>query len=468
MSKIVTRFAPSPTGYLHIGGARTALFNWLFARHCEGQFLLRIEDTDRERSTPEAMKAIEEGLGWLGLPWDGSPHYQSAAAARHRAVAETMLTRGNAYRCYATAEELTAARQAATAAGTRFRFQSPWRDRDPSEGPADTPFAVRLRARREGVTKIADAIQGTVTWKNEAFDDLIMLRSDQTPTYMLAVVVDDHDMGITHVIRGDDHLTNAARQAQIFDAMGWSRPVFAHIPLIHGPDGKKYSKRHGAIGLEAFAAEGFLPEAMRNYLSRLGWAHEDEEFFTTEQAISWFSLEAVGRSAARFDRAKLLSLNASHLRALEPEKALAALLEYLRLYRKTELSDIARARIERLLPALLPRARTLDELAELARFAFDGEMPIADEKARALQTEENRERLAKLTPALFALTIWASDALDTVVKEFAAANSLSLGKVAQPIRAALTGSTVSAGIFDLMVALGREETLRRLARWQDM
>lgn len=465
-SSVITRFAPSPTGYLHIGGARTALFNWLFSRHHGGQFLLRIEDTDRERSTEEATAAIYRGLEWLGLNWDGDLISQSSRIDAHREAAEQLLTAGQAYRCYATPEEIDAARQAARDSKQPFRFHSPWRDRDPAEAPADAPCAIRLRAPTAGQTTVTDAVQGEVVWKNSELDDLVLLRSDGTPTYMLAVVVDDHDMGITHVIRGADHLTNAARQSLIYDAFGWTRPVFAHIPLIHGPDGKKYSKRHGAVGLDEFAADGFLPEAMRNYLSRLGWSHGDEEFFSTEQAIEWFSLDTVGRSAARFDSSKLLSLNADHLRATSTENLLDIFTKWLADYREISVADEQRTQLERILPELVTRARTLVELAEMANFILC-ETPVAmDEKAAKLLSDDNRASLAELTTKLEAVSSWTHDELENAVKQFAEAKSLSLGKVAQPLRAALTGRTASPGIFDVMLVLGREETLARANAWR--
>ena len=464
-ARVVTRFAPSPTGYLHIGGARTALFNWLFARHCGGKFLLRIEDTDRERSTPEAVTAIHEGLRWLGLDWDGEVVSQSARIARHREAVDLLLRNSQAYRCYVTPEELAAARKEARDAGTRLRFRSPWRDRNPEEAPAGMPYAVRLRAPQEGETVIEDKVQGRVVWQNEDLDDLVLLRSDSSPTYMLAVVADDHDMEVTHVIRGDDHLTNAARQVQIYDALGWPRPAFAHIPLIHGPDGKKYSKRHGAIGLDSFAADGYLPGAMRNYLARLGWAHGDDEFFATEQAVEWFTLEAVGRSAARLDPAKLLNLNAVHLRSLPAGELLDALGGYLSVHREIDLASARRAMMEPILGELAARARTLAELADMAKFITSEGAPEPDAKALQQLTGEGRELLAALTPTLAAASLWEREELERILRDFAEKRSVPLKRIAQPVRAALTGSVISPGIFDVMTVLGRSGTMARLQRW---
>ena len=460
---VVTRFAPSPTGMLHIGGARTALFNWLFARRHQGQFLLRIEDTDRERSTAEARAAILDGLRWLGLDWDGATISQSARSGLHREVAETLLASGNAYRCFATKEELDRARKEAQEARLPFRFRSPWRDRDPAE--ARTDHVVRLRAPREGQTTIEDAVQGTVTWSNSELDDLVLLRSDGTPTYMLAVVADDHEMGVTHVIRGTDHMTNAARQRQIYDALGWRVPVFAHVPLIHGKDGGKYSKRHGAVGLDAFESGGYLPAAMRNCLARLGWSHGDDEFFTTEQATGWFSLEGIGRSAARFDPAKLLSLNADHMRSTPNAKLLDTFSDYLARHRGLRLDSRRRRMVEETLDELKPRARTLAELAEMAHFILTDVPVQPDDKASRSLGESQRNVLAKAVRALSAIDPWNKESLEAAVRRLAAEQDLSLGKVAQPMRAALTGRTVSPGIFDVMIVLGRSESLDRIQRW---
>lgn len=458
---VITRFAPSPTGYLHLGGARTALFNWLFARRHGGMFKLRIEDTDIKRSTEDAKRAITEGLAWLGLDWDEKTVSQRERADRHREAAEALLESGDAYCCYATPEEIQQARERAQAAREPFRFRSPWRDRPPSG--SKRPFAVRLRAPREGETSIEDAVQGSVSWNNAELDDLVLLRSDGTPTYMLAVVVDDRDMDISHVIRGADHLTNAARQCLIYDALGWPRPVFAHIPLIHGTDGKKLSKRHGAVGLEPYRQEGYLPSAMRNYLVRLGWAHGNEEFFSTEQAIEWFSLEAVGRSAARFDPQKLLNLNAQHLRAMEHGKAVDAFARYLAGERGETLDDARKKALLQFLPELMPRVRTFDELWEYSEFFLSGKRPDFDEKARRTLDDGGRQMLRELTPVLAAATLWESGELEKLLHEFAGSREIKLGKAAQPLRAALTGRTVSPGIFGVMALLGRAETLARIS-----
>ncbi|RMH53133.1 MAG: glutamate--tRNA ligase [Alphaproteobacteria bacterium] len=456
---VVTRFAPSPTGFLHIGGARTALFNWLFARHHGGRFLLRIEDTDRARSTPEATQAILDGLRWLGLDWDGEAVSQFARAARHAEVAHAMVEAGTAYRCYATREEIEAFREAERAAGRPPLFRSPWRER--TDGP-DAPYAIRLKAPREGETVVEDAVQGRVAWKNDTLDDLILLRSDGVPTYMLAVVVDDHDMGITHVIRGDDHLTNAARQTLIYRALGWQVPVFAHIPLIHGPDGTKLSKRHGALGLDAYRAMGFPPEAMRNYLARLGWSHGDDEFFTTEQAIAWYSLEGIGRAPARFDLAKLEHLSGMHIRAMAPERLLELLEEHVALQRGQRPDPRRREMLARALPAMRARARTLSELADMAQFIL-GERPFQPEPSAARHlTPEALELLRRLTERLRNAS-WTAEDLEAETRAFADAEEIKLGAIAQPLRVALTGRTVSPPIFDVMATLGREETLARIA-----
>jgi len=453
-----TRFAPSPTGLLHVGGARTALFCWLFARNQGGRFLLRIEDTDRARSTPAATQTILDGLRWLGLDWDGPAVSQSARVERHREVAERLLASGAAYRGHATAEEVAAAREEARKARQPFRGRSPWRDR--AGNLPDAPFAIRLRCPRDGATRIEDAVQGAVTWQNRELDDLVLLRSDGTPTYMLAVVADDHDMGVTHVIRGADHLTNAARQSQIFDALGWDRPAFAHVPLIHGPDGGKYSKRHGAVGLDEFAAQGILPAAMRNALARLGWSHGDREFFPTDELLRLFSLDALNKAAARFDPAKLLSLNAEHLRALPTGQLAQELDGFLGAGR--ELSGVARSRLLQLLPELKPRVRSLAELADMAGFLFRNGPPEMDKKAQALLNAGNRRMLEELTGRLTVVSLWEQEGLAAALREFSQARSMSLGKVAQPLRAALTGRTGSPGIFDVMAVLGRAETLARL------
>ncbi len=460
---VVTRFAPSPTGYLHIGGARTALFNWLFAKHHGGKYLLRIEDTDRARSTEPAIAAILDGLSWLGLPWDGEVTYQFSRAARHAEVALEMLAKGHAYHCYASPQELDEMRAAQKAAGKPMRYDGRWRDRDPKEAPAGVKPVVRLKAPQTGQTVIKDAVQGEVTVENAQLDDMILLRADGTPTYMLAVVVDDHDMGVTHVIRGDDHLNNAFRQLQIIRAMGWPEPVYAHIPLIHGPDGAKLSKRHGALGVDAYRDMGFLPAALRNYLLRLGWGHGDDEIISTAQAIEWFDLDGVGRAASRFDMAKLTNLNAHYLRETPDAELLPLVLP--RIEEKLGTVDAAgRERIVQGLSGVKPRARTLIELADgLAFYARAGAPPIADDKARALLTPDARAVMAKLAPALEPrASDWSEKALEEAVRGFAEANGLKLGQVAQPLRVALTGSTASPGIFEVLAVLGPAESKVRL------
>ena len=459
---VVTRFAPSPTGFLHIGGARTALFNWLYARHCGGRFLLRIEDTDRARSTPEATQAIFDGLSWLGLDWDGEAVSQSARAGRHAKVAREMLERGTAYKCFATREEIDAFREQARAEGRPPLFRSPWRDADPATHPDGGAYTIRLRAPLEGQVVIEDRVQGTVTWEASSLDDLILLRSDGSPTYMLAVVVDDHDMGITHVIRGTDHLTNAARQALIYQAMEWEVPLFAHIPLIHGPDGAKLSKRHGALGVDAYREMGFLPVAMRNYLARLGWSHGDDEFFTTEQAIAWFGLEQIGRSPARFDFAKLENLNGQHMRATPDEALIEALDDYFAAHNRPAPDARRRAMLLHAMSGLKERAKTLSELSDIAEYILS-EKPIRpDEKAAKQLTGEAVTLLARLTVRLQNASEWNAMALEEIVRAFAEEEDVKLGRIAQPLRSALTGRTVSPGVFDVMETLGREETLARL------
>lgn len=451
---VVTRFAPSPTGYLHIGGARTALFNWLYARGRGGKFLLRIEDTDRARSTPEATEAILEGLEWLGLDWDGAPISQFERAPRHAEVAREMLANGHAYRCYATQDEIAAWREA----HPNQPFQSPWRDR--TDQP-DAPFVIRLRAPREGQTVIADAVQGDVTFQNDQLDDMVLLRSDGTPTYMHAVVVDDHDMGVTHVIRGDDHLTNAARQVQIYDAMGWKRPIFAHIPLIHGTDGKKLSKRHGAVGLHEYAALGYPAAAMRNYLARLGWAHGDDELFTDAQALEWFDLAGIGRAPARLDFKKLEHVSGWHIAQMDDATLLAQLAGFLAATDQPALTETQIARLAPILPVLKEKAKTLPALLEQGHFALI-ERPIAvDEKAGDALDTVSRGMLKELTAALQHAN-WSRDELEQAAKTVAEAHGLGLGKIAAPLRAALAGKTSTPSVFDMMLALGRDEALARL------
>ena len=453
---VVTRFAPSPTGYLHIGGARTALFNWLYARHHGGKFLLRIEDTDRARSTTEAIAAILDGMNWLGLGWDGHEYYQSQFWSRHAEVAHRLLDRGAAYRCYLTQEELAAQRERAQAERKPFRIHSPWRDSE-SDAP-DLPFVIRLKAQTDGETVIDDQVQGRVTVQNAELDDFVLLRSDGTPTYMLAVVVDDHDMGVTHVIRGDDHLNNAFRQLEIIRAMEWPEPVYAHVPLIHGPDGAKLSKRHGALGVDAYRDElGMLPEAVFNYLLRLGWGHGDDEIISREQAIAWFDLPQVGKSPSRFDFKKLENVNGHYIREADDER-LAELVAP-----KLALSQEQRQLLRRAMPELKARANTLNELADGARFLFaERPLPI-DEPAAALLTSEARTLLGSAHAALVALANWHGPSLEAAIREVAEGNGVKLGKLAQPLRVALTGRTTSPGIFDVLALLGRDESLARIA-----
>jgi glutamyl-tRNA synthetase len=465
---IVTRFAPSPTGFLHIGGARTALFNWLYARKFGGKMLLRIEDTDRQRSTKEAIEAILDGLKWLELDWDGEVIYQFDRAARHREVAEALLASGKAYRCYATAEELTAMREKARAEGRNRLYDGLWRDRDPSLAPEGVKPTIRLKAPLSGETVIEDQVQGRVVWQNENLDDLVLLRGDGNPTYMLAVVVDDHDMGVTHIIRGDDHLINAARQKQIYDALGWDVPSMSHIPLIHGPDGSKLSKRHGALGVDAYRAMGYLPAALRNYLVRLGWSHGDQEIFSTQEMIDAFDLAGIGRSAARFDFAKLENLNGHYIRHAD-DQSLVTMFEDVLNYvpdrsdLKAKLNDTTRAQLLQAMPSLKERAKTLIELVDSAYFIFADRPLQIEPKAAALLSAENRELIARLRAALETVTPWTAETTEAAMRSLAEANNLKLGAVAQPLRAALTGRTTSPGIFDVLAVLGREECLARLA-----
>lgn len=454
---VVTRFAPSPTGYLHIGGARTALFNWLYARGRGGKFLLRIEDTDRARSTPEATEAILQGLRWLGLDWDGEPLSQFARAGRHAEVARQMLAAGTAYPCFTTPDEIAAWREA----NPNRVFQSPWRDADPATRP-DAPFAIRLKAPREGVTVIRDAVQGDVTFRNDQLDDMILLRSDGTPTYMHAVVVDDHDMAVTHVIRGDDHLTNAARQVQVYQAMGWDIPVFAHIPLIHGPDGKKLSKRHGAVGLHEYAAMGYPAAAMRNYLARLGWSHGDDELFDDSQARAWFDLSGIGKAPARLDFKKLEHVSGHHIAAMNDATLLNELSRFLSATGQPPLTERQTARMAPALGVLKAKARTLPALLEQARFALIDRPVEADAKALASLDPVSIGILSELTAALQHGN-WTRDELEAAAHRVAEAHGLGLGKIAAPVRAALAGRTSTPSVFDMMLALGRDETLARLA-----
>jgi glutamyl-tRNA synthetase len=459
---VITRFAPSPTGFLHIGGARTALFNWLYARHYRGKYLLRIEDTDRVRSTPAAIQAILDGLSWLGLSGDELPVFQSKRQERHAGIARELLARGAAYYCYCAPEELAARRERARAEGRSTGYDGRCRDLDPAAAPPGVPPVIRLKAPRHGETVIDDRVQGIVRFANEQLDDMVLLRSDGTPTYMLSVVVDDHDMAITHIIRGDDHLVNAARQTQLYLALDWPVPVFAHIPLIHGPDGAKLSKRHGALSIEAYREMGFLPEAMRNYLLRLGWSHGDDEIISMEQAIAWFDLDAVGRGAARFDMAKLTSVNAYYLRQAD-DSELAALIVPRLEAQGVRIDDVARARLVAAMPGLKPRATTLVDLAERAKFYVVARPIPLDEHAAKLLDPPARDRLAALARALRDLSEWDAARLEAVVRAQAEAAGVKLGQLAQPLRAALSGATASPGIFEVMAVLGREEVLGRLA-----
>jgi glutamyl-tRNA synthetase len=454
---VVTRFAPSPTGYLHIGGARTALFNWLYARHHGGTYLLRIEDTDRARSTEPAIAAIFDGLEWLGLAGDEPATFQFARSDRHAEVAHQLLSAGNAYRCYLTQEELAARREAAQAERRTFRIDSEWRDADPATWPDGQSYVVRIKAPREGETVIEDQVQGRVAVNNSELDDFVLLRSDGTPTYMLAVVVDDHDMGVTHVIRGDDHLNNAFRQLAIIRHMGWPEPVYAHVPLIHGHDGAKLSKRHGALGVDAYRDElGVLPEAMFNYLLRLGWGHGDEEIINRDQAVEWFDIAHVGKSPSRFDLAKLLNLNGHYLREADDTR-LAALVA------PRMSGPVDEALLARAMPVLKVRAKDLNELAANAAFLFATRPLSIEDKAQALLTDEARSLLAGIVARIGAQNDWTLESLEASLKAMAEELGLGLGKLAQPLRAALTGQTTSPGIFDVLVLLGRDESLARIA-----
>jgi glutamyl-tRNA synthetase len=461
--RVVTRFAPSPTGFLHIGGARTALFNWLYARHHGGTFLLRIEDTDKARSTDAAIDAILEGMRWLELDWDGAEYYQSRFAARHAEVAYEMLARGHAYKCYMTAEELAAGRERAQAERRPYKLDSMWRDCTDAPPSPDAPFVVRLKAPREGETVIEDQVQGRVVVQNAELDDMVLLRSDGTPTYMLAVVVDDHDMGVTHVIRGDDHLNNAFRQLGIIKAMGWPEPVYAHVPLIHGSDGAKMSKRHGATGVMDYHELGYLPEAVSNYLLRLGWGHGDEEIISREDAIRWFDLAGVGRSPSRFDTKKLDNLNGHYIREASDGRLAGLAAPRLAPLIGRDLSTDELALLTRAMPGLKPRAKNLNELAEGATFLFRQRPLDFDEKAEQLVSGEAPRHLARVHAMLSALDEWTAAATEAGVRSVAETAEVKLGLVAQPLRAVLTGRATSPGIFDVLVLLGREESLARIA-----
>jgi len=458
--QVVTRIAPSPTGEMHIGTARTALFNWLYARGRGGKFLLRIEDTDRARSTPEATDAILRGMDWLGLDYDEEPYSQYARADRHAEVAREMLDNGHAYKCFATQEEIQAFRDEARAAGKSTLFRSPWRDADPATHP-DTPYVIRVKAPLEGETVIDDKVQGKVTIRNDQLDDMVILRSDGSPTYMLAVVVDDHDMGVTHVIRGDDHLNNAARQMTIYRAMGWPLPVYAHIPLIFGPDGKKLSKRHGATGVAEYQLMGYPAAGMRNYLARLGWAHGDDEFFTDEQAKAWFDLDGINKAPARFDFKKLANICGQHIAASDDAALLHELEAFLAATGAEPLTNDQRDAMSQAMPSLKDRAKTFPELLEKAQFCLISRPIAPDEKAAAALDDVSRGILKELTPQLQTAS-WTRDALEALVADLAEAHETKLGKLAGPLRAALAGRSVSPSVFDMMLVLGRDETIARL------
>lgn len=460
--QIITRFAPSPTGYLHIGGGRSALFSWLYARRHNGKFLLRIEDTDRERSTEPAIAAILAGLKWLGLNWDGEVVHQFARQARHREVAEQLLAAGHAYYCYASPAELDEMRAKAKAEGGPMKYDGRWRDRPASDAPIDVKPVVRFKSPNEGETIVHDHVMGNVTFANEQFDDLIIVRSDGTPTYNLSVVVDDHDMGVTHVIRGDDHLTNAGRQSQIYKALGWDIPEFAHMPLIHGPDGAKLSKRHGALGVEAYRDMGYLPEAMRNYLARLGWSHGDEEIFSTEQAIEWFDLEHIGRSPSRFDFVKLENLNGHYIREADDTRLADETIALMTQLEGWNVDADFRAKFIAAMPGIKERAKTLIEVAKGADFLRAARPLALDEKAMKILDSDTKSLLGRLLPRLEARNEWTAAGIEADVRAFAEEEGLKLGKVAQPLRAAATGQTVSPPIFDVLATLGQNEALGRI------
>ncbi len=460
--KVVTRFAPSPTGFLHIGGVRTALFNWLFARHFGGTYLLRIEDTDRARSTQAAIDAILDGLDWMGLSGDEAPVFQCAQADRHAEVARALLDQGKAYYCYATPDELAEMRELAKSEGRSMRYDGRWRDRDPAEAPQGIPPVIRLKAPQDGETIVRDLVQGEVRVANAQLDDMVLLRSDGSPTYMLSVVVDDHDMGITHVIRGDDHLTNTFRQRQLYDALGWNVPQFAHMSLIHGADGAKLSKRHGALGVEAYRDMGFLPEAVFNYLLRLGWSHGDDEIISREDAIKWFGLDAVGKAAARFDLTKLSSLNAHYLRLSDDARLIDLMGPRLAEITGAALDDAGRERLEKGLAGLKTRAQTLLELADKAAFYVRPRPLVPTEKAARLLASGG-DHLRAVASILADVAPWQSEPLETAVRGYVEGAGAKLGEVAQPLRAALTGSTESPGLFEVLEVLGRDESLARIS-----
>ena len=459
-SPIVTRFAPSPTGFLHIGGARTALFNWLYARGRGGRFLLRIEDTDRERSTPEATAAILRGLTWLGLDWDGDVVSQFDRRDRHAEVANQMLMRGTAYKCFSTQDEIAAFRAEAEARGSYAVFQSPWRDADPATYP-DTPNVIRMRAPRDGETVIDDRVQGTVRFRNDQLDDMICLRSDGTPTYMLAVVVDDHDMAVTHIIRGDDHLNNAARHKMVYDAMGWNLPIWAHIPLIHGPDGKKLSKRHGALGVEEYHAMGYPAAGMRNYLTRLGWAHLDAEIFTSDEAMKMFDLSGIGRAPARLDFKKLENTCGHHIAMADDAALLHEIKEFMSVSGRAPFTQAQSDLLKKAMYCVKDRAKTFPELIEKAHFALKHRPIVPDAGSAALLDTVSRGILKSLTLQLQNAS-WSKTDLEPILNAAAAEAGIGFGKLAQPLRAALAGRTATPSVYDMMLVIGRDETIARL------
>lgn len=459
---LVTRFAPSPTGFLHIGGARTALFNWLYARHFGGTFRLRIEDTDRERSRPEAIDALIQGLSWLGLDWDGEVVFQFARAARHAEVAHQLLEQGKAYYCYATPDELEEMRNQQKAEGKPQRYDGRWRDRAPDDARRNVKPAIRIKCPQTGDTLIEDRVQGDVRFRNDVLDDFIILRSDGTPTYMLSVVVDDFDMGVTHVIRGDDHLTNAARQRQIIDAMGWPVPVYAHLPMLHGPDGAKLSKRHGAQGIHEFEGMGYLPEAMRNYLLRLGWSHGDDELISTAQAIQWFDLDAVQKSPARLDYKKLDFVNGHYIREADDARLADLVIAHRAAKGEAAATEDQRRMLVSGMKGLKERAKTIIELADSAAYVFASRPLSFDDKAAKILTPDARATLSGLLPSLSA-GLWEAASLEAAVRGFAEATGRKLGDVAQPLRAALTGRSTSPPVFDVMATLGRDESVARIS-----
>lgn len=469
---VITRFAPSPTGFLHIGGARTALFNWLYARAHGGKMVLRIEDTDRARSSEAAVDAIVDGLSWLGLNWDGEPVSQFARVERHREVAEELLAKGEAYRCYSTREELTAMREKAQKEGRPPRYDGHWRDRDATDAQEGADYVIRIKSPLEGETIVDDKVQGVVKFPNKDLDDFILLRSDGTPTYMLAVVVDDHDMGVTHIIRGDDHLTNAARQTIISNAMAWDVPVMSHIPLIHGADGAKLSKRHGALGVEAYRAMGYLPEALRNYLVRLGWAHGDDEFFTTEEMTRLFNLEGIGKSASRFDFTKLENMNGHYIRGADDERLVLAIEDILGEidggdFYAERMNNERRSQLVTAMPGLKERAKTLVELIDNARYIFaECPLDVEDKALKVLDKNDGEARkvLAKLLPVLQSLETWELETVEQAVRDFTEQQELKLGAVAQPLRVALTGRTTSPGVFDVLAVLGKDASIERVSQ----